>query len=129
MIIWRGFGIAIVFIFGLMYLLVNWVFGKYIDDFPLHYSLTFFLTALVWTATLVRGQTNKRLLREAEEQLQRPELLDEKTRRTAELRIKARKAATILDESDLFFIPARWWHYILGAAGIAFLCVHLFFLT
>lgn len=126
MFVWRGVGIAIVVLFGCMLMLVGLMFTESTSDDALHFAVSSMVTGLIWFAFMKRGAKNKVLLQEAEEQLKRPEYLDDKTRSLAERRVKAKQVLEMWDDSHLFFIPIKWWHFILGGLGIVLLCVHFF---
>lgn len=118
MFIWRGIGIAAFILFAGMFVLSSYLFKQLEQQHALHLGITFAASGLLWLLFLKRNETNKRLLREAEIQLQQPELLDDKTRRRAELRVRARAAAEMFDHSHLFFIPSPLWHYVFAALSI-----------
>lgn len=126
MLIWRGLGLMVVVVFGVLLMLVGLFFKKSTTDDALHFAVTAAVSAVVWTLFLRRGAQNKLRVAEAEEQLKRPEYLDEKTRKRAEMFVKGKSMMETFDNSTLFFVPIKWWHYILAGLSVVFLGIHFF---
>ncbi|HTF06450.1 MAG TPA: hypothetical protein VK826_20600 [Bacteroidia bacterium] len=124
MIIWRGpMGLMVLLVFGAMIFLTGFMFEENTKNDLLRMSSTSFFSAVAWFGMLKLFEKNTARTEEMERQLERPELLDEKTRKRAEAMVKM-KAHMDMNNSSFFFIPIKWWHFIFLGLGILFLVLH-----
>lgn len=112
MIIWKGMGLAIPIIAILFHWLTSIFFDDLLKGSTLHIGVGLLCSGTFWLLTMKRREAGIAKVKASNN----PELIQ---------KMEAHSANPTFDPSiaSLFFIPLIWWHYILWAAGLAFLIV------
>jgi hypothetical protein len=124
MIIWSGLGIMIVVILGIAYFALGAIIGTELEGTYIHFSFAFIITGLVWLGLFKKSISNLVKIGESEALLENPERLSAKEKKRAETYVKMKKSAEQMNNSTLFFMPARLWIYILFGSGVVFFILH-----
>ncbi len=124
MIIWSGSGLLIALICALVVVTLNAIFPNGEEFKFLLMALSALLTGLIWFAFLKMAASLQGKVNAAKQVLENPDAADEKTLKQASQQVKAEPFVHSALRSSLFFIPGRWWPYLLFVLSIVLLVLH-----
>ncbi|MCB0402952.1 MAG: hypothetical protein KDD41_12765 [Flavobacteriales bacterium] len=114
MVIFRGIGLIVLVLTGIAYWLSGYFFDADLKKSKLRLGVGLILGGVLLLLTLMKKKWNDRKMQESKD--------DEKIMKYK----KAMESNPImnLDHASLFFIPVRYWTFILWAGGIYYIVVH-----
>jgi hypothetical protein len=113
MIIWKGIGIGLLFIAALFIWLTGFIIDSDVYSNELQFGVGLIIAGLFWLFTMKRkAAMEQKVMASGDEE------------KIAKFNKMKENPINDLDNSSLFFIPVKYWHYIMIAGGIAFIVAH-----
>jgi hypothetical protein len=114
MIIWRGMGLVIPFIFAIAYFITKYFLAEDLKTSALNFGIALVAAGVFILLTIKKRERDLRKLFEGED-----------TEKIEKYRQAIEANPTMdIDNSDLFFIPFKYWPYVMGVGGIVLCIVH-----